>query len=294
VTLPNDEDVKLKPMKLDDRPVKAKALKQIRMILRETQDNDAWNNLLPFLEGMHTAKQPIREDFLASIVRVAGQQGKHQAVMRCVEVPRRTNLRLCLPEVTRELLLACHLRAADAGFKGEEFLSAAKQAERIALMMEKEEHCGGKLHPGEVDMRQSLMVVGVLLEMAAAKALEVNGGKDVDGHVSSYVAKAIALFSENQIKERVTADYNIMISKKETVTAHAWWLADMLPLWYGMKLAAKVEASVSPDIRESFDQRFKTLDTEIQAAASDFRKGGDIAQGKNPRPLAMLDQLKSI
>ena len=128
VTLPNDEDLKLKPMKLKDRPVKKKALSQIQRLLASTQDDEVWHNLMPFLVGMNTAKESIPASWLAQITRKAHELGKHQLVFRCAEQAKRTNFKLCYKGVAKEMLLGCHNRAAAAGFQADGLLSAAKYA----------------------------------------------------------------------------------------------------------------------------------------------------------------------
>ena len=46
----------------------------------------------------------------------------------------------------------------------------------------------------EIDARKNLTVLGVLLELAAAKAVHVDAGKDQDSRVASYVAKVTCAF----------------------------------------------------------------------------------------------------
>ena len=202
VTLPNDEDLKLKPMQLGERPTKKKAIMDIKDILASTTDDDAWNNLIPFLEGMNTAKQPVTTKFLSQITRKAYEQGKYNIPQRCAELAKRTDFRLCYPGLAQTIFLQCHIRAAAAAFQGDELLAAAKQAEYIALILERQEHCGGKLKEDEIDARKSPVVVGVLLELAAAKTVHQHGSKDVDGTVASYVAKLLTLTDDYELKPR--------------------------------------------------------------------------------------------
>lgn len=304
VTLPNEEDYKLKPMSLTDRPVKAQALVRIREILSSTQDDNAWSNLLPFLEGMQASKEPVHKTFLGAIARKANEQGQHQLTMRCAELAQRTDFRLCYHEITKWMFLGCHDRATATKFQGDDLLSAAKQAEDMALLMEKEEHCGGKLPKDGKDMRQSLMVVGVLLELAAAKSIQNHGKKDIDGKVASYTRRALALSeagfdgiaSESAVKpdpadpeasepsSESRASRSLMPRKGNFVIRYS-------PLWHGMKLASEVDGAISADIQASFNDRFKSLEQALKKTVAEIRS----ATEHQPKyALAMYDKLKSL
>jgi len=133
-------------------------------------------------------------------------------------------------------------------------------------------------------MRQSLMVVGVLLEMAAAKNIHSSAGKDTDGQVATYVAKALAL-SEAGFNEPLSDG-----QQKETARlGHV--LGNHLPLWHGMKLATKIEGAVSPGIQQTFNKRLQSLEKSIKDAESNVRNA-DKYQPR--RALQMYDQLKAL
>ena len=200
VTLPNDEDLKLQPMQLGQRPVKRQTIVKIKEILASTEDDNAWNNLIPFLEGMKTAKEPIEIKHVGQITRKAYERGKYSIPVRCAELAKRTDFRLRYPGLASVIFTGCHNRAAAAGFEGDELLAAAKQAEYIALMLEREEHCGGSLKDNQVDARKELRIVGVLLELAAAKAIHLHASTDLDGQVARYVAKSLALSDGHEFK----------------------------------------------------------------------------------------------
>jgi hypothetical protein len=292
VTLPNDEDYKLQPMKLTDRPIKATSLSSIRRILASTDDDAAWATVLPFLEGMNQAKSSPSESFMVSLVRKAFEKGKYNLPMAWTEQAKRTGMRLCFKDITHEMMIGCHKRAAAADFKGDELISAAKHAERVAQLLEQEEHCAGKLKEGQFDMRKNVMVVGVLLELAAARAIHLHAGEDVDGKVHSYITKTIAML-EAGFPELVLPS-----SSEETYTATrvrnsmiGEYLRVYAPLWGGMKLASGVKGAVTPEKKRLFQDQMKALSDKLESAAAQPREG----QTAFPRRgLQIYDQVKSL
>ena len=295
VTLPNDEDMKLRPMSLKERPNKMKSLPVIQKHLAATQDRQAWSNLIAFLEGMHVAKEPIPESFLEAITRKAYEQGQHSIPLRLAQLVKKTNYRLSSQRIAREVFLGCHIRAASAGFQGEELEAAAKQAELFAQLLEQQEHCGGRPRENEVDMRQDLGVVGVLLELAAARALSANGGKDTNGQVANYVAKALAMSQGKDLglKMPSSGELSRMLSREQrqaTVHGPANYLLQYLPLWHGMKLALEMEGVVSPHQKTALEAKLKSLNEHITKAVSQARK----AEWQPKRALQMYDRLQSL
>ena len=296
VTLPNDEDLKLKPMRLEERPIKRKAILHIKDILSSTQDDDAWNNLIPFLEGMRTAKEPISTKFLCQIARKACEQGKFSIPQRCAELAKRTDFRLCYPGLATTVFIGCHDRAAAAGFKGDELLAAAKQAEYFALILEREEHCGGKLKEDEIDARKNLTVLGVLLELAAAKAVHVDAGKDQDSRVASYVAKVLALFDDRELKPWDFSDSEAQTLREKELKNYSLhrtgkYLVRRIPLWHGMKLASKVNGAIQPEVAKEFNERLRSLETNVRKAEAECREA---VQHQPKKALIMFDQLQLL
>ncbi len=294
VTLPNDEDLKLRPMRLEERPVKRKSIYAIKQILASTQDDTAWSNLVPFMEGMKTAKEALDTRFFCQIARKAYEQGKFNIPVRCAELAKRTDFRLCYPGLARTIFIGCHDRAAAAGFEGDELLAASKQAEYLALMLEKEEHCGGKLKDVEVDARKDLVVVGVLLELAAAKAVHQHAGKDPDGRVASYIAKSLALLDGYEFEAltlegpRTSSEADL---KKHTLYRRGKHLVRTIPLWHGMKLASKVEGAVQPEVAKGFEERLRSLEMDIRTAEAECRAA---EQHRPTKALQMFDQVLSL
>ena len=301
MSIGDDEDVKLRPMSLSDRPNKKKSLARISALLAETDDSESWADLSPFLEGMKQSKEPVPHQFLEQLARNANMLGTHRFILECADHPDKTDVRLSKPFFTRELLLGCHERAADAGFEGKELASAAKQVEHIAFMLEKDGHCGQQSLPdGCEDMRRSLFTNAVILEMAAAKALCFEKGRDIDGSVARNVAKVLTLSRGHSadVGDFTMSEFEHQNGRKKSNTKSSvagqasHRLENLLPLWSGMKFAIRVPGAVPKADSNVFDRRMQALDEQVAKAEREVRElfKGD----ENRRGLLMLAKLREI
>ena len=197
-----EENIKLQPLNMFDRPNVNESLNQITEALTETSDAATWNNLIPFLEGMQLARQGIGATFLPRLARRANIQGKSRwdTILTAATMAKRTDVRLDLRELTRELILGAHHRATTAAFANS---GPGKTVERIVLMLEADEHCGKHhlerinnlmkksltqrefaiLH-AHTDMRRDPFVIAAKLSFASADVLRNSKGKDTDGLVA--------------------------------------------------------------------------------------------------------------
>lgn len=237
VTLSNDEDIKLQPMEPRDRPNKRKSLSRLAVLLGDGENAEAWTNLPAFLEGMEIAKEKLPIKWMQKITRKANMTGKTGVIKLCAEMVKKTGASLALPLMTRELMLGYHMQAVKGGFQGEELEKALKSAEQITLMMEDKLHCAGKLKPWHVDMRKDPTVLGVLLELTAYKAINIDGGEDVDGKVASLVTKSLACIKDRDwAAQGETAAKNLHGYASQSVLE--WWI----PLWNGLKTALDISS----------------------------------------------------
>ena len=305
VSISDDEDIKLRPMALTERPEKRKTLAQITRLLGQDDSPEAWSNLLPFLEGMTSAHEPVPPSFLERIARKGNMIRTHRFVIECAEQAQRTNVCLSDPFLTRELLQGCHERALDASFKGDDFERAARQTKHIVLLMEKAEHCSKQsFRPGHVDMRRSLFVNGVVLEMAAARAFFASAQRsDDDGEVGRSVARVIRLsqstasglpdFMMSEFKPQKTEDRQQRHeSHSPRMGKTAQRLEDLLPLWSGLKFASKLDAAAISPNKDAFQNRLRVVEEEVKAAEADMRALA--GQNQDRRALKMLSKLREI
>jgi len=279
VTLSNDEEVKLMPMDPHDKPNKKKSLLTLVKLLESSSEATDWNNLPPFLEGMVLAKEKLPDGWLQKVVRKANERGRSGAIIRCAEMVKKTGVTFSDASVTTEMMLGCHIRAAQATWTGEEAEKSMKQAEQVALMMEAKDHCGGTLKEGQVDMRKSVIVIGVLLELAAARALHMNDAKDVGGRVKRYAENALLLCRQNSFQPG-----------KDHIEA-AKELERWLPMWAGLKMAARVECAGQSGLSSDLREEAEKLQGPIEEAKSQVEQE---AAGKPRRCLNMYNEVSSL
>ena len=208
-----EENIKLKPMNKFERPAVLKSLRQITDALSKSSDAATWDNLIPFLEGMQVARQPVGHTFIPRLARKANLQGKGRwnTILTAATLAKRTDVRLDQRELTRELILGAHDRGAASAFTNN---APANTVERVVLMLEADEHCG-KHHSERIkrmsenesslarkeretlraytDMRRDPFVVAASLSFASAQAIRDSKGKDTDGAVAKMVQKYLAL-----------------------------------------------------------------------------------------------------
>ncbi len=276
----DDEEVKLMPMDPKDRPNKVKSLQTIIGILGNSSEARDWNNLPAFLEGMVMAKEKLPEGWLEKVARKANEHHKAGLIVRCAEMVKKTGVTLADAPITEELMLGFHIRAVQSGWESEEASKATKQAEQVALMMEDKEHCGGKLKEGQEDMRRNLTVVGVLLELEAARAIHVDGAEDVDRKVTRYAQNAVLLCEAAEFQ--VSNDYGYAAKKLER------WI----PLRAGLKMASSMPSiKNNTSLAGKISQQAKRIDGVVGKAKAQVEEQ---AGGKPRRCLNMLKEIEVV
>lgn len=279
VTLSNDEEVKLMPMDPHDKPNKRKSLILLATLLENSPDLRDWNNLPPFLEGMVMAKEKLPDGWLQKMVRKANERGRSGVIITCAEMVKKTGVTFADPHITEEMMLGCHFRAAQANWTGDDAAKAMKQAERVALIMEAKEHCGGTLKEGQEDMRKSTIVIGVLLELAAARALHANAGKDVDGKVVRYAQNALVVCEKASFQPG------------EDHVEAGTMLERSLPLWAGLKMAQKVDEMQQGTLASNLREQAEKLERVINKAKVQVEEQ---AKGKPRRCISIYNEVIAL
>lgn len=286
VTMDDDEEIKLQPMNFYDKPNKKQSIREFLNELGSTNEDAAWNNLAPFLTGLRMSKYQLPEYFYEKITRKACEVGKERIILTCAERSQETGFTLKKKGVTRELMLGLHTRAAQHRFQGAELESAARRAEKVARMLEDELHDGAKLKPDEEDPRKDVLVISVLAEIAAAKALDSDGSVD---HATSYAAKMLHLSKENADKIYVP---DLSPRLKEDVRTRALKnveLETLLPMQNAIRLALKIDSINKSPLGKDLAAHLKSVDTKVEEALQQLR---DVADGKPRRGQLMYEELQ--
>lgn len=271
----DDEELKLLPMNAHDRPNKKKSLQRLLELLQGGND---WQNLSAFLEGMTLAGEALPKGYMERFVRKANQQGLTGIIIRCAEMAKKTGVTLADPSVTTELMLGIHAKAVGCGFKGKEMQEARHQAQVVALLLERPEHCGGKVwRPGQQDMRKDLGVLGVMLELRAAHA-KMEVGDVVGTSLPNAAARVMAQWP----REDLTVSEDAVLAR---IQLERW-----LPLWAGMKFASKAK-SLDEGLGRDIKNALGPLTKAIQEAR---QKVETASQGRARRCLHMYNDVKDL
>ncbi|GBF60964.1 hypothetical protein TMEN_3432 [Trichophyton mentagrophytes] len=237
----------LRPMHIADAPSNSDVARVIRLLKTE----EDWKSLIPFLSGLHSSKRDLTPHTTEMLIRRAGDLGMEAHVLQAVAQARRTGLLMRNADFTRTLLYSIRLKAEKAGFKGPDVHFALGQAKELVRLLNSPEHT----HPvAEKDPKRLPSVIGMLLELKAAYAMDAFKGRDEDQGVRSYANKLISTWP----LEKFTVP-------SEWPTAN-WRLRTYVPLWHGMDLALKVEEiKAQPDIRQGLEARRDELAKAIES-----------------------------
>ncbi|KAL1957019.1 hypothetical protein VTO42DRAFT_6396 [Malbranchea cinnamomea] len=244
----SEEQYQLEPLTHEDLPRRSEALE----VLKRMQAPEDWRNLVPFLTGLVSSGRSPTSKHCATIVRLAGKAGMSGVVLAAAKQASRTGLLLGYPEVARELFQSFHLKAQNAEFKGEELEAAFREAQEAAFLLYDPRHAPED--PNE-DPKVLPEIIGILLELSAARAIDAFGAKDKTGDVQKYASIVSA---------------NWKVGKFEL--PEEWWetnnrLRYFVPLWHGMKLAQQVqEVKVDSALSKELSNNMEVLGTQIEKA----------------------------
>ncbi|KAK2842946.1 hypothetical protein FQN49_005964 [Arthroderma sp. PD_2] len=212
----------LRPMKITDLPTTAELSTALKLLKTE----EDWRNVIPLLTGFHSAKRPITQPIMEMIIRLAGEQGMEGIVLQAASQSRVTGLYLSNPDIARTLLFAIRQKVQKANFTGPDIHLAIKQARAALQLMEAPEHTNAT--PAN-DPKRLPSVLGMMLELKAAYALDKPGAHDRDWGIRS-LGRAI-------VNTWHLENLTVPCSWSEG----NWVLRTYIPLWHGLDLALKVE-----------------------------------------------------
>ena len=262
VKMDDGEEIKLDPRNEYNKPNVAKSMNQLVRFLSGNHNDTDWDNLEPFLHGIVMAKVKVKPpNFWAKITRKACGVGKEQIIIRCAERPKETGVTLKHEGLARELFLGFHDRAAHAGFEGPELEAISRRAEHVARMLEDELHGAGKLTEGEVDARKDPVVLAVLLELAAEKAVHTHNGEDLEGKVFSFATKLLHLEDRRAMSE--------LNNPTEAEQNKALW--HLIPIQNSIKWALKIDLVKKSSVGKQLQAELETLTKIVESTVSSLR-----------------------
>jgi hypothetical protein len=233
-----DEEFPLRPVDRQKLPPK-REINQAVEAMKTAQD---WKNFVPLLIGARHSNYNHKTEHYEKWVRLAGKHDALGAVIEAAKQSSRTGFSFAQRPVTFQFAFALHLKAQQAGFKGEPIATALRHAEQAAQLMEWPEHTNSQITE---DAKRQPFFIAVLTELSAARAIEENGGADVDGKVRSYVQKLLATWDFAALDRKTSTWYDANALLLEVAIINS-----------GLKLAQQVkevsaDAALMKNIAES-------------------------------------------
>ncbi|KAL2824059.1 hypothetical protein BDW59DRAFT_148111 [Aspergillus cavernicola] len=246
----NDEQYKLRPINKQTLPSR----QNIVEVLTLMDKTGNWSNLVPFLTGIHKAGMKLRIPRWEWLVRKTCNSNGVGQLSACVQQASRTGFDLKNASLVQRTFFEVHRMAQRDDFEGESLEKANRIARQLTTAMEAPEHI---VHDLSQDPRRRPVVIGILLELSAARALK-SGGKDTDGSVHALARRLLACWKiENPSTE-----------------GKDWYALDLMlqeivPVYNAMKLAVEVDGIASD---KSIAPQLKTCVNEMGMLIANIKK----------------------
>ncbi|KAB8274104.1 hypothetical protein BDV30DRAFT_209788 [Aspergillus minisclerotigenes] len=249
----DEEPFLLRPMDPQSRPTK-KEIVDVVTLMQTTKD---WQNLIPFLSGLRMSHRVIKSDRWEWLVRRAGQADALGIILEAAKQSERTGLRLNNVDIVQRIFFELHRKAQRGEFKDPEVSKAFTLAKQFVSLMEAPEHIEHNL---QLDPKRKPFVIGTLLELSAARAINELGGNDEGDLVRSYAQRLLGSWSFGNFS-RDTKNWHEV--------DHV--LQEIVPIYNGMKLALKVngisnDKSVAPGLKTRVNELGTLIANQKKAA----------------------------
>ncbi|KAL4868541.1 hypothetical protein BDV12DRAFT_102436 [Aspergillus spectabilis] len=232
----DDEPYPLRPLGVSQLPSTKDAYK-VLSLMHETKN---WSNLAIFLTGLRNSGRSLETARWEWLVRKAGESNGLGPLLQCAQQANDTRFLLKEPALVKRLFFELHVLAQEDGFSGPAVEKAYGLATQFAHLMESDTHVVNDL---EKDPRRSSFVIGTLLELSAARALN-EPSPEKGGEVLNYARRFIASWEP-----------------PTTQTQQNWYqvdarLQDVVASYSGMNLASKVpEVTKANDVAAGLRKR---------------------------------------
>lgn len=219
----SEEKYRLQPVRPGDVPSKNK----IKDVVRLMKTKDDWYNLLPLLTGLAASRKTLTPEQWEWVVRKAGESGAYDTIVTCATHAKKTHLPLYNRNVARKYFYNLHRQAQNADFRGEGLEKAYKAAKSTAILMQTRIHQAPFRQ--QVPSSKAPEIIGIVLELSAARALDVTGGRDDAGEVRFYANLVLSNW--------LLGDFSVPDNWPEVNER----LQEFIPLWRGIQLALQIE-----------------------------------------------------
>jgi hypothetical protein len=269
-----EEVLQMKPLnRLDDEPGVRAAIAKILTLMSSPRD---WENLAPFLIGLRNSQRILKDSQVEKIVRVACLKGRETAIMECLRQVDRTGWGLWHLSIAKQMMWRAMGRAMDGDWEEQALDKGLELADALWIMMQDPKHADPiKRHRNST---YSPEVVGVMVQLHAAKAVMFRGGEDTRGLVNEYTQRLLALWEKLEFSGEGLELYDA----RENLLAWA-------PIWHGLKLVQKV-SGVGP-VKILLNLRIDEVESAIHIAQDALLDQG---KGSTARGLNLYEKLSRV
>lgn len=209
----DDEPFLLRPMDPMMRPANKEAIDTIAL-MKTPKD---FQNLVPFLTGLRMSHRHIKYGRWEWVIRRASQADALGVILECAKQADKTGLYLKRNTLVQRLFFELHRKAQRGDFQDPALSKALRLATQAITLMESPEHT--QMDPKEDPKRKPFMV-GVLLELHAARALNLLEGKDEGDSVRSYALRLLGTWSNGHFKNLAKTWPEVDLRLQEIVPIH--------------------------------------------------------------------------
>jgi hypothetical protein len=163
-----------------------------RRIVTDCKTPQDWENLVRAVEGFENAGIAVPPARKALVVRKLNEAGMQHLILKALQRPKATGLRMSDADVLSSVLRGVHDMAAAEGWEKDDTAKAFRFAKQIAELLEDPEHHAA------LDFRSRPGVVALPTEMAAVLADRHAGDVEV---VKMYAGRLVAALKQ--------ANYNV-------------------------------------------------------------------------------------
>jgi hypothetical protein len=165
-----------------------------RSIVDKSETKDDWENVVRMLEGFENAHIRLKNDLREKAVRKLNSAGYQNLVLKALQRPQATGLRLRNFSLLVQVLRGLHDKAVMADWDQDETQKALKIARQVVELMDDQDHCGGA-KSGDLlsngDWRGKPVVIALPTELAAVLAARYNGDKEEVKKLTSRLVNAL-------------------------------------------------------------------------------------------------------
>lgn len=264
-----DEDITLQWIdRRTEIPNRRKLFHQAIALMAEAgrgeEGGKEWANLPNLLIGL---RGKVEGRGMGKVVRKAVEAGRIGIVVQCLQQGAATGMTLDSEDVLENVMWGLHATAQRDGWTEEGVSKALKAANQVALLLETEEHGGGRLL-SERDPRQRPEVLGVFLELVAVQAYRFQNGQDVDGKVKAYTERLLGCIDGAAQPP----------SHAPSPTGPQYEMRHGIPIYHGLHLAERVLGKELPNpqlatrVRRDYEAGLTILAQALEAQG--LKEGG--------------------